>query len=122
MNWYEKKGDYMSSSQSTVNYIVDLLRISGNISARKMFGEYGLYMDGKMFALICDDQLYIKPTPEGRALLIAQSQTLPEAAPYPRAKPCFVITETHLEDADWLSLLIQTTVQALPLPVKKRLS
>ena len=31
-----------------------------------MFGEYGVYVDGKMIGLICDDQLYVKPTASGR--------------------------------------------------------
>ncbi|RYD21729.1 MAG: response regulator, partial [Spirochaetia bacterium] len=30
-------------------------------------GEYGLYLDGRLVALVCDDQLFVKPTVAGRA-------------------------------------------------------
>jgi len=58
----------MATQQSTVDYLLEQLRRAGSVSARKMFGEYALYRDGKLVALICDDQLYLKPTAAGRAL------------------------------------------------------
>ena len=42
---------------------------SGHVTARRMFGEYTLYWDGKPFALVCDNKLYVKPTAAGRAFL-----------------------------------------------------
>lgn len=39
-----------------------------------------------MFAIVADDQLFIKPTDAGRAWISAQG-TLQEAPPYPQAKP-----------------------------------
>lgn len=36
------------------------------ISFRKMFGEYTFYSKGKAVALICDNQLYAKPTKAGK--------------------------------------------------------
>ncbi len=51
----------MASQQSIANYIVEQLDGTG-VTARKMFGEFGLFHDGKMVALICDNQLYVKPT------------------------------------------------------------
>jgi DNA transformation protein len=43
-----------------VDYIIDLLSGFRNISARRMFGGYGLYSDKVIFALIIDDELYFK--------------------------------------------------------------
>ncbi len=51
----------MASQQSIADYIVEQLAGSG-VTARKMFGEFGLFSQGKMVALICDDQFYVKPT------------------------------------------------------------
>ncbi|MCK7502621.1 MAG: TfoX/Sxy family protein [Comamonadaceae bacterium] len=34
-----------------------------------MFGEYAIYLDGKVVALVCDNQFFVKPTDAGRALL-----------------------------------------------------
>ena len=100
----------MASQQATVDYIVEQAAGAGEVSARKMFGEYGLYCDGKMVALVCDDQLFIKPTPGGRA----QAGDVGEGVPYPGAKPCLLIPGDRWEDADWLAELIRVTARELP--------
>ena len=50
----------MASSQDYVSYVVDRLRRFYEVSYRKMFGEYMVYIDLKPIILICDDQPYIK--------------------------------------------------------------
>ena len=57
----------MASQQGIVDYIVEQARGGGGVSAKRMFGEYGLYCDGKMVAMVCDDALFVKPTAGGRA-------------------------------------------------------
>lgn len=52
----------MASSPELVQYIADQLSPCGTITFKKMFGEYGLYLNGKMFASVCDDTLFVKPT------------------------------------------------------------
>ena len=47
-------------SSDFVEYVLELLAPLGPVKARKMFGGYGLYHDGLMFALIGDEILYIK--------------------------------------------------------------
>ena len=106
----------MSSRQSTIDFILDQISEAGDVSARKMFGEYGVYCAEKMVASVCDDQLFVKPTAGGRSLLKAVT----EASPYPGAKPCFLISAETLEDRDALTELIKVTAQELPLPVKKK--
>ncbi|MBN3799505.1 TfoX/Sxy family protein [Burkholderia sp. Ac-20392] len=105
----------MASSQSTVDFIVEQMAAAGTVSARKMFGEYGIYCDGKMAALVCDDRLFVKPTPEGRAFL----GTCEEDSPYPGAKPHLVISGERWDDREWLSALIRITAAQLPVPVKR---
>ena len=58
----------MASQPTTVSAIVLAASAAGAVSARKMFGEFALYCDGKLVALICDDRLFLKPTAPGRAL------------------------------------------------------
>lgn len=105
----------MASQASFVEFILDQLSACDDVIAKKMFGEYALYMSGKMFALICDDQLFIKPTAAGRELL----GTVTEAPPYPQAKPWYLIDSELLEDRDGLTTLARATAAALPIPVKK---
>lgn len=53
----------MASHPDFVNYMAEQLREAGAIRSRKMFGEYGLYCDDVFFAVVCDDQLFVKVTP-----------------------------------------------------------
>ena len=48
----------MSSNYS--DYIIEILSPHGEIIARSMFGGYGIYKNGIIFALIISDELYFK--------------------------------------------------------------
>lgn len=106
----------MSTSQATIDFILDQVEGTGEVRARKMFGEYALYCDEKVVALVCDDTLFIKITETGREYMGAHYA---EGAPYPGAKPWMKIPEDMLGDRDWLSELVRMTVEALPLPRPK---
>lgn len=106
----------MSSQQSTVDFIVDQLAGAGDLLSRKMFGEYALYCDTKIFALICDDQLFIKPTEAGRKYL----KEVVEKPPYPGSKNYFWISGDLWDDADFLRELVKVCVAELPLPKPKK--
>ena len=80
-----------------------------------MFGEYTIYSDSKVVALVCDNQLFIKPT-EGGGSFIGNAVNAP---PYPGAKLYFLI-EDKIEDREWISNLIRITVRELPEPKKKK--
>lgn len=55
----------MASRPEYVAFVCDQLREAGEISSRKMFGEYGIYCDGKIVAMVCDDLFYVKKTAAG---------------------------------------------------------
>ena len=104
----------MSTSKETVAFILDQLAPL-SVRAKAMFGEYGLYCDEKVVALICDDTLYVKPT----AIFARHFTAADGAPPYPGAKDYFVVSGDRLDDREWLQRVIQHTADALPLPVKK---
>jgi len=104
----------MATREDTVQFIADQAGLGKRLEFRKMFGEYALYVDGKVTALVCNDQLFLKPTPEGRRLLGAVT----EGAPYPGAKPHLLIAE-DLEDPDRLKQVLEITAAALPAPKPK---
>jgi len=105
----------MASNQNFVNFIIGQIENAGQVTARKMFGEYGIYADDKIFGLICDNKLFIKPTESGRKFI----GNVVEAPPYPGAKMYFLIEE-KIEDRDWLSELVRITVKELPMPKPKK--
>lgn len=105
----------MASNQNFVDFVLEQIENAGKITAKKMFGEYGIYSDGKMFAVICDNKLFIKPTVSGRNFI----GEVVEAPSYPGAKPSFLI-EDKLEDRTWLSELVRITLKELPMPKPKK--
>ncbi len=111
-----KKGSGMASDLGFIEFIVDQIENAGEITYKKMFGEYALYSDGKVVALICDDQLFVKPTQAGKSFI----SNVIEAPPYPGAKLYYRI-EDKIEDREWISTLIRLTEEELPEPKLKSL-
>lgn len=105
----------MASDKEFIDFVLHQIKNAGEITAKKMFGEYGLFLNNKIFALICDNKLFIKPTEVGRTFI----QDLVEAPPYPGAKLSFLIGD-KLEDREWLSELVRITVEELPGPKPKK--
>lgn len=105
----------MASDIEFVQFVAEHVRQAGFVTWRKMFGEYALYCDQKVVAIICDDQLFVKPTVAGRAYV----GDITEAPPYPGAKPYFLI-EDSLEDGEWLTALVKMTAAELPMPKPKK--
>ena len=101
----------MASDIGFVKFVIDLIEPDLEMTHRKMFGEFGLYSRGKIVAVVCDDQLFVKPTEAGRDF-IGEPKMAP---PYPGAGPRFLITD-RLEDKAWLSELLRVTHDALPAP------
>ena len=104
----------MASNADFVQYIVDQCSGAGEIVAKKMFGDYGIYCNGKIFGLICDDRFYLKPTEAGRTLL-RKEELRP---PYDGAKDYFYIAD--VDNRDYLSSLVRETCKALPEPKKRK--
>jgi DNA transformation protein len=106
----------MATQQATVDDLLDRLAGAGPVTAKKMFGEYCLYLRDKPVALVCDDTLYVKPTAAGRELM-------PDAAegpPYPGAKPHLKFPPDEWADHEALCRLVQATFAALPKPKPRK--
>ena len=105
----------MASDLEFADFVCEQMRGVNRVSHRKMFGEFAIYVGDKVVALVCDNQLFVKPTDAGRTLL----GTPTEAPPYPGAKPHFLIAE-HLDDRDFMAKLVTETARALPAPKPKK--
>ena len=106
----------MSSRLDFVQYVADQCSGAGEITFKKMFGDYGIYCDGKIFGLICDDLFYLKPTEAVRPLL----RVVDMRPPYEGAKDYFYIAD--VDNHAYLSQLVSETCKVLPAlkPKKKR--
>ena len=105
----------MASDLSFVEYVVDQIAEDCAVTYKYMFGEFGVFSDGKLFGLICDNRLLIKPTEGGRAFI----GDVVEEPPYPGAKPSLLIQD-QIEDSEWLSQLVRITTLELPAPKPKK--
>jgi TfoX/Sxy family transcriptional regulator of competence genes len=94
--------------KSFVEFILEQIQDAGYISHKYMFGGCAVYCDDKVVALICDNQLYIKPTMSGRKFI----KNPREFPPYPSAKNYFLI-EDEIENREWLCELVRITAEEL---------
>ena len=104
----------MASNADFVQYIADQCSGAGEIVVRKMFGDYGIYCDGKIFGLICDNGFYLKPTDAVRPML----REVALRPPYDGAKDYFYTTD--IDARDYLAALVCETCKALPPPRPKK--
>ncbi len=98
----------MACSQEFVKYIAGQIKDAGAVTWKKMFGEYGLFVNGRIVAILCEDQLFLKVTEAGISLY-------PELKDNPwheGASPTYRLVE-EVDDRDWLSHLVTKTWEAL---------
>lgn len=107
----------MATKQNTIDYILDQAAGAGELRARKMFGEYALYCNDRVVALVCDDQLFVKITDAGKEFV---GEHFEEGFAYSGAKPSMLINGDLIEDREWLQELVRITADALPLPKPKK--
>ena len=103
----------MANDQDFIDYVVD--QVDADLTYRHMFGGTTLYLNGKVVALICDNQLFVKPTEAGRAYI----GHVVEAPAYEGAKNSFLI-EDQVDDTEWLTGLFAVTENELPAPKPKK--
>lgn len=104
----------MASDLEYVQFVCEQMSGAGEIVYKKMFGDYGIYCNGKIFGLICDNQVFLKPTNAGKSLMPSAQ----EAPPYTGAKPYLVLEE--LDDRAFLTELITRSCAELPMPKPKK--
>jgi TfoX/Sxy family transcriptional regulator of competence genes len=105
----------MANDQAFIEFVVDQIGASCAVRFRHMFGGCTLYSHDKVVALICDDQLFVKPTAAGRSFI----GDVVEAPPYEGAKDSYLIGD-KIEDSEWLTQLITLTAAELPAPKPRR--
>jgi TfoX/Sxy family transcriptional regulator of competence genes len=100
----------MPTQQQTVEFVLGKLRHQNRFSARAMFGEYALYADGKVVALICDDRLYVKVKPASSPL----GEQCEKGSPYPGAKLHYIVDEGQLFTMQNLPNILFAIAESVP--------
>ena len=106
----------MGSQQEFVDYVIEQIDNAGVITAKAMFGGYHVYSDGKLFALVIDNKLFVKITDSGKEF----AKGVTQVPAFPKTKILSFLIEDQLEDREWLSTLVRITIAELPEPEPKK--
>lgn len=98
----------MPSSENYLEFILEQLSHLGDITYRKMMGEYILYYKGKIVGGIYDNRLLVKPTKTA----VAYMPEVIYETPYDGAKEMLLVGE--IENKDFLSDLFNAMYDELP--------
>jgi TfoX/Sxy family transcriptional regulator of competence genes len=105
----------MATEPGFLEYIAELAGLGARLTHKKMFGEYALYVDGKVVAFACDNSLFVKPSPAADAI----APELPKGPPYPVAKD-HIVADALLDEPDRLRRLLLETSALMPAPKPKK--
>lgn len=105
----------MATTKEFLDYIVDNLQKAGDISTRKMMGEYLVYYKGKLVGDVCDNCLYLKPTETVLRLMPDADRDYP----YEGSKTRMVIVD-DVENTELMTDVLEGMYEELPEPKKKK--
>jgi len=103
----------VSTRKDTAEFLLEQLSGLEDVRAKRMFGEYGIYVGDRFVAVVCDEDLFVKPTQGGRDYFSG----FIERAPFPTAKPWLMVPGECWDDREWLVELFRISAEELP-PVK----
>jgi TfoX/Sxy family transcriptional regulator of competence genes len=107
----------MATSKDFVVYLQDCLRHVRSLRFKAMFGEYAMYADDVVVSLVCDQTVFIKVS-EGTNALLAERVKV--GAPFPGAKPAYMLTEGELEDDELMTQVIAAVLRDRVAKVRKK--
>ena len=104
----------MASTKEYLDFILEQLSESDEITYRAMMGEYIIYYRGKVVGGIYDDRFLIKPVKSAMDMM-------PEAGlelPYEGAKEMLLVD--NVENKEFLRDLLEAMYSELPVAKKKK--
>ena len=104
----------MATKKEYLDFVLEQLSETEDITYRAMMGEYILYCKGKIFGGIYDGRFLVKPTAAAKRLM----SNAPLETPYEGAKDMLLVEE--IEDKAFLKELIGAMVEELPAPKKRK--
>lgn len=105
----------MATSKEFHDYVVESLQRIGDVTTKKMMGEYCIYYKGKLIGNICDNCLFLKPT-ESVLRLMPEAE---RAYPYEGSKTLMAVVD-DVEDVERMREVLDAMYEELPEPKKKR--
>ncbi len=103
----------MSTSLDFINYICEQLNGVGNITYKKMFGEYMVYVNNKPVVIVCDNVAFVK-----KLDIIAEMMKNADVGfPYKGAKEHYVL---DIDNAEFCKKIITKIEEVTPIPKSRK--
>lgn len=102
----------MSTSVEYIQYVLEQIHERFDVSCKKMFGEYMVYLNNKPVLLVCDNTVFVKKTEQLSALL----QSADCGYPYDGAKEHYIL---DIENSELTAQVLEILENVTP-PQKKR--
>ena len=104
---------YMACTTDFIDFVCSQIEGVGVIRAKKMFGDWMIYIDEKPIILACDNTCYVKMLP-----VIADMMTdAGTGFPYDGAKEHYILDIEHRDEA---IKVIKALLPVIPYPKKRK--
>lgn len=100
----------MATDRDFVDYVLEQAGLGSRLTFKRMFGEYGFYVDGVITAFAADNSLFLKASKATD--LPVPLLDLPQRPLFPGSKDYAVLDEL-LDDRDTLRLMLLNSAAAL---------
>ena len=102
----------MSTSKEYIEFVCEQLDGIENVTYKKMFGEYMVYVNAKPLLIVCDNTVMVKKVPELASLM----EGVPDGIPYEGAKVHYIL---DIENWELVRGVIAVLEPITPLPKKR---
>lgn len=103
----------MATSKDYIEFVLEQVKDFGDVTARKMFGEYMVYFSSNPILLVCDNTVFIKILPDTSKIM----ENAERGFPYDGAKEHYIL---DIENRELLGKIIPVLIEITPLPKRKR--
>ena len=108
----EQISETMACSEEFIDFVYSQIKDTGTVRAKKMFGDWMIYVDEKPIVIACDNICFVKMLPAARDIM-ADALT---GYPYDGAKPHYILYMEHREKA---VEVIRALLPVIPYPKKR---
>ncbi len=103
----------MATSIDYINYVCEQLNGIGNISYKKMFGEYMIYVNEKPVITVCNNITFVKKLDCIEEIM----KNADVGFPYKGAKEHYIL---DIDNADFCKIVIAKVEEVTPIPKSKK--
>ena len=103
----------MASTEDYIKFVCEQIRGVGEISYRKMFGEYMIYVNAKPILGVCNNTVYVKMLD----VIKEEMEGALTGHPYAGAKDHYIL---NIDDSEFSKRIVCLIEPVIPIPKPKK--